>query len=138
MKVEFEKEKCVKCGLCQESCNFNAIIFDAEGFPVITEECKLCGACVRACPEEALKLDRPKKKRKTRLGDYKGILVFGEQRDNQLLEVTFELLSKGRSMANELGEDLICEVLDEYEKFAIFDATVWRFNFGTALLSQPR
>jgi len=113
MKVEFEQGKCVKCGLCQQACAFGAIEFDADGYPVITEACKLCGACVRACPEEALKLDLPKKKRRTRLEDYKGILVFGEQRDDHLLDVTFELLSKGRKMADELGEDLFCVVLGD-------------------------
>ena len=114
MKVEFEKGKCVNCGLCEGSCAFGAISMDNEGFPVISvEECKLCGACVRACPEEALTLNLPKKKRRTRLSDYKGILVFGEQRDDHLLEVTFELLSKGRAMADELGEDLICVVLGD-------------------------
>ncbi|MHA1451526.1 MAG: FAD-binding protein, partial [Promethearchaeota archaeon] len=114
MKVEFNREKCVKCGLCEGSCAFGAISMDDDGYPVISvEECKLCGACVRACPEEALKLDLPKKKRRTKLSDYKGILVFAEQRDDHLLEVTFELLSKGRAMADELGEDLICIVLGD-------------------------
>ncbi|MBN2154641.1 MAG: FAD-binding protein [Candidatus Lokiarchaeota archaeon] len=111
MEVEFEQSKCIKCGLCKEACNFNAIIWDSEGYPIITDECKLCGVCIRACPEKALKLDRPTKKKRTRIEDYKGILVFGEQRDSQLLDVTFELLSKGRTMADELGEDLICVAL---------------------------
>jgi electron transfer flavoprotein alpha subunit/NAD-dependent dihydropyrimidine dehydrogenase PreA subunit len=133
MKVEFEKGKCIKCGLCQQACNFDAIRIDENGYPVITEACKLCGACVRACPEEALKLDRPKKKRRIRIEDYKGVLVFGEQRDNELLDVTFELLSKGRTMANELGEDLICVVLGDHvtnvQEIARYGADrVYQFN----------
>ena len=57
MKVEFIKDKCVKCGLCETSCAFGAITIDDDGYPAISvEECKLCGACVRACPTEALEL----------------------------------------------------------------------------------
>lgn len=40
----------------------------------------------------------------------KGIWVFTEQREGQIKKVTFELLSEGRKIADQLGEDL-CAVL---------------------------
>ncbi|BEP28407.1 electron transfer flavoprotein subunit alpha/FixB family protein [Helicovermis profundi] len=43
--------------------------------------------------------------------DYKGVLVFIEQRDNIIENVSLELLGKGKDIANELGEDLIAVLL---------------------------
>lgn len=40
----------------------------------------------------------------------KGIWIFAEQRDGQLKKVTFELISEGRKVADQLGEEL-CAVL---------------------------
>ena len=43
--------------------------------------------------------------------NYKGVLVFIEQRDNIIENVSLELLGKGRDIANELGEELIAVLL---------------------------
>jgi len=42
------------------------------------------------------------------MADYKGVLVYGELINGKLLSITTELLGCGRSLANELKEDLLC------------------------------
>lgn len=49
-KAEIEKDKCIQCGLCEESCRFNAI----HNFEVNAFECEGCGVCVEICPVKAI------------------------------------------------------------------------------------
>ncbi|MBC9783825.1 electron transfer flavoprotein subunit alpha/FixB family protein [Heliobacterium chlorum] len=48
------------------------------------------------------------------LSQYKGVLVLGEQRDGKILSVTFELLTRGRALANDLGCELSCVLLGDH------------------------
>lgn len=51
------------------------------------------------------------------LADFKGVLILGEQRDGKIQAVTFELLTWGRGIADDLGCELACVLLgDEIEK----------------------
>ena len=53
MKVN--KNICVGCGMCVNSCPVEAISFDKDGKAVIdTNKCVLCGTCKRVCPVEAI------------------------------------------------------------------------------------
>jgi len=45
-----DREKCTRCGLCQELCRFKAI----EDFRVDTASCEGCGFCSNICPAEAI------------------------------------------------------------------------------------
>ncbi|MEN6413283.1 MAG: electron transfer flavoprotein subunit alpha/FixB family protein [Veillonellales bacterium] len=47
------------------------------------------------------------------LSQYKGVFVLGEQKDGQLLPVTFELIARGRSLADDLGSKLSCILLGD-------------------------
>jgi len=47
-----DEDKCVKCGLCEEACRFDAITVDEIDEPA----CEGCGLCVRVCPQDALVL----------------------------------------------------------------------------------
>ncbi|AIF50627.1 electron transfer flavoprotein subunit alpha/FixB family protein [Pelosinus sp. UFO1] len=50
------------------------------------------------------------------LADFKGVFILGEQRDGKIQAVTFELLTWGRGIANDLGCELGCILLgDEIE-----------------------
>ncbi|MBU3112892.1 electron transfer flavoprotein subunit alpha/FixB family protein [Clostridium lacusfryxellense] len=47
------------------------------------------------------------------LEDYKGVWVFAEQRDGELQKISFELLGKGREIADKLGEKLTAVLLGD-------------------------
>jgi MinD superfamily P-loop ATPase len=48
---------CVKCGLCRETCRFQAI---SEEIEIIPMKCEGCGACTLICPQEAIQLEEVK------------------------------------------------------------------------------
>ncbi len=50
--AEIEPDKCIKCGLCQKACRFEAI----SDFEVDAMRCEGCGTCVLVCPENAIRL----------------------------------------------------------------------------------
>ncbi|MEG6616684.1 electron transfer flavoprotein subunit alpha/FixB family protein [Peptococcaceae bacterium 1198_IL3148] len=45
------------------------------------------------------------------ISQYKGVMVLGEQRDGKIGSVTFELLNRGRALADELRTELSCILL---------------------------
>lgn len=53
--VLYDKEKCVGCGKCGETCQNGAHAFTTE-HTVDREKCITCGACVKACDNDALEL----------------------------------------------------------------------------------
>lgn len=107
-KIKVLKEKCTGCGSCHEVCNFGAISL-SNGKAVIQEACMLCMACISICKENAIVVDKLEKK--IDLTEFKGILVFGEQRKGRIAPVVYELLGKGRELANNLDENLECVIL---------------------------
>jgi len=77
---------------------------------VDADKCTLCGACIDPCPVDAITLEK-KAKEKIDLSEYKGVWVLAEQRENQLMNVSFELVSEGRKLADARNEDLSAVVL---------------------------
>ncbi len=55
-KATLDQSKCVKCGVCQEVCRFDAVGFDGDKYFVREYACEGCNACVMKCPTGALKL----------------------------------------------------------------------------------
>ena len=51
--AEIDLEKCTKCGLCIEECNYSAITDDYE---ILDIACRGCGKCVSVCPEGAIEI----------------------------------------------------------------------------------
>ncbi len=45
------------------------------------------------------------------ISNYRGILIFGEQRDGRIAPVVYELLGKGKELAKKLNENLFCVIL---------------------------
>jgi len=61
--LEFDKEKCVGCNICVNSCPLDVMIPNykkgAEPIVLFAEECWFCGSCVQECPHKALTLVTP-------------------------------------------------------------------------------
>lgn len=105
------EDKCVGCGVCVTSCPFDALKMENDIAVVDTEKCTMCGICVKKCNFDAMEIDKEEKGEKQDISGYKGVWVLAEQRGNKLLDVSFELCSEGRKLADELGTSLSVIVL---------------------------
>ncbi len=103
--IEVLNEKCVGCGACLRACAYDAIRIENKLAVIDTDKCTLCGACVQACPFDAI-LIRKHSDVQINKAEYSGIWVFAEQKDGVIAPVSFELLGKGRELAEELGCEL--------------------------------
>lgn len=54
-----DSSKCIKCGLCRETCRFNAISQEQD-IEIIPMKCEGCGACTLVCPQDAIHLEEVK------------------------------------------------------------------------------
>jgi electron transfer flavoprotein alpha subunit len=111
MGIRIDIDKCVGCGSCLSSCPFGFIeLIDDKAY--ISEGCTLCGACRDACPFEALIYEVTEEV--VAAGDtHKGVWVFAEQNKGELKSVSYELLTKGRELADALKTEL-CAVCMGY------------------------
>ncbi len=104
---------CVGCGKCVSTCPFGALSL-VNRKAVASNACTMCGACVSVCPVKALSLPSTGAAKKD-LSAYKGVWVFIEISDDgqtqKVRPVGFELLSKGRELADQLGEELCAVVI---------------------------
>ncbi len=62
MIPQWDDKACSLCGLCQEVCNFHAVIQLGEQIMIFPQLCHACYACSELCPDEALPM------RATRMG----------------------------------------------------------------------
>lgn len=104
------EDKCIGCKICIAKCPFDALKMKEAIAVVNADQCTLCGACVEPCPVDAITISQKKKVKKD-LEDYKGVWVIAEQRENKLMNVSFELVSEGRKLADAIDEDLSAIVL---------------------------
>ena len=74
---EIDKEKCTYCGVCQQICEYNALVVLKDNVIVLPELCHNCGGCALLCPEKAIsEIDREIGIIKT--GKYKNVeLIYG-------------------------------------------------------------
>ncbi len=108
MEIKVDNKLCTGCETCISSCPYDAIVMkDDKAF--INEYCQICKACLSVCPEGAIKeieRDYGQQISDLRLEDYKGILIFTEQREGKVSHIAYELLGVGRRLADRLGVDL--------------------------------
>ncbi len=102
-------DTCSGCGICTQVCTYNSIAV-IDGVATVSDSCRVCGACVDSCPSNSIEI---KKIELRKISEYKGILVFAEQRDGIIHPVVYELLGKGKMLADQLGEQLLAVILGE-------------------------
>jgi electron transfer flavoprotein alpha subunit len=104
MGIIIDFEKCTGCGNCVPVCPFG-LLDVVDGKVRMKEGCTLCGACRDACSFEAVTIEAPKAA--APVGDSsRGVWVFAEQRRGNLKNVAYELLSRGRELADTLKTEL--------------------------------
>lgn len=120
MRIAIDIQKCIGCGLCIESCPYNAILIEGEK-AVINENCQLCKACIEACPEMAIiaESDATEEISKDDLQSYKGVWIFAEQREGFVASISYELLGEGRKLADELNTELSAVLFGSSESEAM-------------------
>ncbi|MFH0953997.1 MAG: electron transfer flavoprotein subunit alpha [Verrucomicrobiota bacterium] len=129
MSLEIIPDKCTGCGLCINACPFGSLTLEMrDKFPnlapskfkrivAVDVSCNLCGACVPTCKFEAMVLDKEHQAAgQVTLSDYKGIWVYVEQRGGVIQDVSYELLAKGRELANQRGTELVAVLLGHQVK----------------------
>jgi electron transfer flavoprotein alpha subunit len=104
MGIIIDNEKCTGCGSCVPSCPFGLIDL-VDGKIQVKEGCNLCGACRDACSFEAITLEKPQAAVKAD-DSSRGVWVFAEQRQGIVKNVSYELLSRGRELADTLKTEL--------------------------------
>ncbi len=140
-KARLIEGKCIACGArCQSACPVNAVDMTDAGEPIIlTEKCIGCLKCVKVCPASALEMfftpeelkileelakqqggaaveeevDEEAKALAEKLAAYRGVWVFVEQTEGEAAKVSWELLGKGRELADALQVPLSAVVLGD-------------------------
>lgn len=98
--LRIDIEACIGCGVCEETCTFDAIAV-VDGVAVVNEKCTLCGSCVDNCEVEALSIEREEKAVQADLADWSGVMIYAEFRHGKVAPVSFELLGIGRRLADQ-------------------------------------
>ncbi len=136
-RARLQEGKCIACGgRCEAACPVNCIVLNDTGAPVIdAARCIGCQKCVKVCPAQALEISFTSEEQKildqlaasgaavveevdpeaaaiARLqAEYSGVWVFVEQNDGVAEKVSWELLGKGRELANKLKTELSAVVI---------------------------
>lgn len=112
MSIKIIRETCTGCGICVHECPVEAISM-RDGKAVIDYDiCILCGACARVCPVSAIAFEGPTQENGSSFPDFQGVMVFCERHSDgkTLRSVCFELLGKGRVLADKRGVELTAAV----------------------------
>ncbi|NJD91189.1 MAG: electron transfer flavoprotein subunit alpha [Geobacter sp.] len=140
-KARLIEGKCIACGArCESSCPVNAIEMSAGGEPqVLSDKCIGCVKCLKVCPAQALEICfTPEEQRildelasqqggavmeeepdpeaqalAEKLAAYRGVWVFVEQTEGEVAKVSWELMGKGRELADTLGVQLSAVVIGD-------------------------
>ena len=104
MAIQIDLAKCTACGDCVASCPFGLIEIVDEKVH-IDEGCTFCGACQEVCSYEAILIETATEAAIVS-DSHRGTWVFAEVRGGKLKSVGYELLAKGRELADILKTEL--------------------------------
>ncbi len=110
MSINIDSELCTVCESCIAACLYGGVEI-IENSAVITPDCNLCGACVDACPVDAITLKRADHVEQVDKSQYKGVWVIAEHFGGEIHKVAYQLLGKGRELADILKTDLTIVIL---------------------------
>ena len=134
MGLIYDKDTCNGCMLCPKVCSFGAIEKDGDKVKFDLDKCVLCGSCEEVCPVDAITIER-KAVDKGAIADHKGVWVVAETNEGRLRSVAFELTSKGRELADKLGEPLTA-VLIGHEIEGLADSLVHQGADGVLVVDD--
>ncbi|MHA2378244.1 MAG: FAD-binding protein [Candidatus Thorarchaeota archaeon] len=110
MGLIYDRDACTGCMLCPKVCNFGAIEEDEDKVKFDLDKCVLCGSCEEVCPADAILIER-KAVDKAKIAEYKDVWVFCETADGRMRSVAYELVTKGRELADKLGEKVVAVLI---------------------------
>ncbi|MFX1495904.1 MAG: FAD-binding protein [Promethearchaeota archaeon] len=115
MSIIIDDELCTGCESCVNVCPYAGVkVINDKA--VITKECNLCGACVNVCPVEAITLERERYIDKVDKSQFRGVWVIAEHFKHEINKVAYQLLGKGRELADLLDVKLTLIILgDRFE-----------------------
>lgn len=109
MTIRIDLEKCNGCGMCSRACPYQALEIEDKKARWIEDRCTLCGACLESCKFEAISGEIPVPEVPD-FREYHGVWVFVEQHDGAFHGSACELLGCARSLADDLGEEVVAVV----------------------------
>ncbi len=122
-KLLITASNCIACGVCEGECPFEAIHVEGDVAVIDYEKCTGCGKCIKVCPTNCLYFEGEKPTEEAppeaaeevvpKLGEYRGVWVYVEQNNGQVHPVSWELLGKGRELADARDCELAAMVLGE-------------------------
>ncbi|MFX1560904.1 MAG: 4Fe-4S binding protein, partial [Promethearchaeota archaeon] len=110
MSLHYDRDTCTGCMLCPKVCNFGAIEKDDDKVKFDLDKCVLCGSCEEVCPVDAIKIERKAIDKET-IAHYKDVWVWCETSEGHMKGVALELVTKGRELADKLGENLVAVLI---------------------------
>lgn len=108
-KLDILYSKCSKCFECIKNCPNDAIEHIDEKL-IFNDNCSMCGVCLSSCKHGAM-VYKEASMNTALMKDYSGVLVVAELNKDKICDITFELLSEGRKLADELDVDLSCLII---------------------------
>jgi len=106
---------CIGCTKCVKACPFGALSM-VNKKAVVNSACTICGACVPECPVKCITMPETKAAVSDN-SSFRGVWVFmeviDEKKGQKIRPVGYELLSKGREIADTLGEELCAVVVGD-------------------------